>query len=70
MKKINLFFVYFFSFLVMEFLYKIFLYDNIFRISIINMILFILCISLFLTFICKLFSEYVFSWGFWDFLCD
>lgn len=59
MKKINLFFVYFISFLVMEFLYKIFLYDNIFRISIINMILFILCISLFLTFICKLFSEKV-----------
>jgi len=48
MKKINLILIYFFSFIFMEFLFKFFMYDNVFRISNINMILFMLAISILL----------------------
>ncbi len=48
MKKINLILIYFVSFIYMEFLFKIFIYDNIFRISILNMILFLIPLSIIL----------------------
>lgn len=57
MKKVGLFLVYFISFIYMEFVYKIFMYNNIFRISIVNMVLFLLFISLIFTVITKLFKS-------------
>lgn len=57
MRKINLFIVYLLSFIYMEVLYKIFIYDNVFRLSIINMLLFIIVFSLIVYLINKLFKE-------------
>ena len=57
MKKMNLFLIYFVSFVYMEFIYKIFIYDNIFRLSIINMILFIVPFSIFMYLLSKLLRE-------------
>ena len=57
MKKISILLIYLISFIYMEFLYKIFIYENIFRLSIINMLLFLLPLSLLLFVITKLFKE-------------
>jgi len=57
MKKISLFLVYFISFIYMEFMYKIFIYDNIFRLSIVNMILFILMFSIIVYLFTKILKE-------------
>ena len=57
MKKVSLFIVYLISFIYMEILYKIFIYDNIFRLSIINMLLFLIPFSLIIYLISKLFKE-------------
>ena len=57
MKKIGLFFVYLLSFIYMEMLYKVFIYNNILRISIINMLLFLVTFSLVLTILTKLFKN-------------
>ena len=59
MKKISLLIVYLVSFIYMEFLYKILLFDNIFKLSIINMLVFIIIVSLFMYLISKLFNERV-----------
>ncbi len=48
MKRVNLFIVFLVSFIYMEFLYKFLIYDHIFRMSIINMILFLIPLSLLL----------------------
>ena len=57
MKKISLFLIYLVSFIYMELLYKIFIYNNIFRTSILNMFIFLIFISLMFTIISKLFSK-------------
>jgi len=57
MKKVSLFFVYLISFIYMEFLYKILMYNNVFRLSNINMLLFIIPFSLFIYIISKCFKE-------------
>ena len=57
MKKINLFLVYFISFLYMEILYKVFMYENIFRVSLINTLLFLIPFSLFIYLISRLMKE-------------
>jgi len=57
MKKVSLLLVYFVSFLYMEFLYRILIMDNVFRLSNVNMILFILFFSLFAFGISKIFKE-------------
>ena len=57
MKKIKLFYIYLLSFIYMEFIYKFFIYKDIFRLSIINMLLFILPLSIFLVIITKLFKS-------------
>ena len=57
MKKISLCLVYFISFLWMELLYKVFIYNNILRLSLINMLLFLIVFSLFCYLISKLFNE-------------
>jgi len=57
MKKISVTFVYLISFIFMEFFYKILIYDDIFRISNINMILFLISLSILLGVITKLFKE-------------
>ena len=57
MKKISLYLVYFISFIYMEFMYKIFIYDNIFRLSIVNMILFILMFSIIVYLFTKILKE-------------
>lgn len=57
MKKLNLFFVFFISFIYMEFLYKILIYHSIFRLSIINMLLFLIPLSIILAIICSLFKK-------------
>lgn len=57
MKKISVFLVYLVSFIYMEFLYKIFIYNNIFRLSIINMILFLISFSLLMYVVTKLFKN-------------
>lgn len=54
MKKVSLILIYLVSFIYMEFLYKILIYDNIFRISIINMILFLIPFCLFMFVFTKL----------------
>jgi len=59
MKKVSLFLIYLFSFIYMEVLYKIFIYDNVFRLSIINMLLFLIPFSLIIYLISKLFNEKV-----------
>lgn len=48
MKKINLFLVFLISFIYMEFLYKILVHNQIFRLSIVNMLLFLIPLSLLL----------------------
>ena len=57
MKKINLFLVYFISFLYMEILYKVFMYESIFRVSLINTLLFLIPFSLFIYLISRLMKE-------------
>lgn len=57
MKRISLFIVYLLSFIYMEFIYRILLYDNIFRLTNINMILFLISFSLFIYLISKLFND-------------
>lgn len=57
MKKISLFLIYLISFIWMEMLYKIFIYDNIFRVSLINMLLFIIPFSLIMLLISKIFRD-------------
>ena len=57
MKKISIFFVYLISFIYLEFLYRILLYDNIFRISNINMIIFVIFFALVLYLLTKLLKE-------------
>jgi len=57
MKKVSVIFIYLISFLYMEILYKIFIYDNLFRVSLINMILFLVPLSLLLGIIVKLFKD-------------
>ena len=57
MKKLNLFFVFFISFIYMELVYKIFIYHSIFRLSIINMILFLIPFSLLLSVLCNAFKN-------------
>ena len=54
MKKISILLIYLISFIYMEFLYKIFIYENVFRLSIINMLLFLIPFSLLLFVISKL----------------
>ncbi len=54
MKKINVFFIYLISFIFMEFLFKFLLYDHIFRLSNINLILFLIPFSLILSIITNL----------------
>ncbi len=57
MKKLNLFFAFFISFIYMELVYKIFIYHSIFRLSIINMILFLIPLSLLLSVLCNAFKS-------------
>ncbi len=57
MKKINLFVVYFSEFIILEILYKLLIKQSIFRLSLINMFLFIGVVALFLTIITKLFKN-------------
>lgn len=57
MKKVSLLLVYFISFLYMEILYKVFIYDNIFRLSIINMILFLFPFSIGIYLLSKMFND-------------
>ena len=57
MKKINLLLVYLVSFIYMEFFYKILVFDNIFRLSIINMILFLIPLSVLLSIITNMFKN-------------
>lgn len=57
MKKVGLFLVYLVSFIYMEFLYKFFIYNNYFRISLLNMFLFLIVFSLILTVLTKLFEN-------------
>jgi len=57
MKKVSVILVYLVSFIYMEFLYKIFIYDNIFRISIINMLLFLVPFVLLLGILTRLFKD-------------
>ncbi len=48
MKRINLILVFLLSFIYMEFLYKIFIYENIFRLSLLNMLLYLIPLSIIL----------------------
>ncbi|MBQ6841302.1 MAG: LTA synthase family protein [Bacilli bacterium] len=57
MKKISLLVVYFLSFIYMEFLYRILVMDKVFRLSNINMLLFLIFFALFFFMISKLFKE-------------
>jgi len=57
MKKINLVFIYLISFVFMEFLFKILMYDNFFRMSIINMLLFLVSFSIILGVLSNLFKK-------------
>ena len=57
MKKISVILVYLISFIYMECLYKIFIYDSIFRLSIINMLLFLIPFSLLLGILTKLIKD-------------
>ena len=56
-KKISLFIVYLLSFIFMELLYKIFIYNHVFRISIGNMLLFLVFFSLIMTILTRLFKN-------------
>lgn len=57
MKKIEIVLIYLVSFIYMEVLYKILIYKNIFRLSNINMILFLIMISIILGIISRLFKN-------------
>lgn len=57
MKKISVILIYLVSFIYMEFLYKILIYDNVFKLSIINMLLFLIPFSLLMGLLTKLFKE-------------
>lgn len=57
MKKISLFLIYFISFFYLEMLYKFLMYSNIFKISLLNMIAFLISFSLIMTLISKLFND-------------
>lgn len=57
MKKISLFLVYLISFIYMEIVYKLFIYKNLFRTSLLNMFIFLIFFSLLLTIISKLFKN-------------
>lgn len=57
MKKINLFVVFLISFIYMEFLYKFLIYDQIFRISLLNMLLFLIPLSFLLSIFTNLFHN-------------
>jgi len=68
MKKVSLLLVYFLSFLYMEFLYRILVVENIFRLSNINMILFLSFFSILAFIISKCFKEKVNKIVFYTFL--
>lgn len=57
MKKVSVILIYLVSFIYMEFLYKIFIYDNIFRMSLLNMLLFLIPLGLLSGIITKIFKE-------------
>ena len=57
MKKVSILFIYLLSFIYMEFLYKVFVLDSIFRISIVNMLLFIIPFSIILYLLTKLMRD-------------
>ena len=57
MKKVSMFLIYLLSFIYLEFLYRILLYDNVFRLSNVNMLLFLVFFALFIYLISKLFKE-------------
>jgi len=57
MKKISVFVVYFISFLYMELLFRFLLLDNLFSLSLINLVIFVFCFALFLSFISRLLGE-------------
>lgn len=58
MKKIGIIFIYLISFIYMEVLYKIFIYKDIFRLSLINMILFLIPLSILLGLLTKQFNSH------------
>lgn len=58
MKKISVILIYLISFIYMEFLYKLFIYDNIFRLSLINMLLFLIPFSILLGVLSNLLKDY------------
>lgn len=57
MKKLNLFIIYFISLIYLEFLLRILVLDKVFALSNVNMILFLIPVSLFLTLITKIGKE-------------
>lgn len=57
MKKVNIILVYLISFLYMEFFYKIFIYEKIIRLSIINMLIFLIGVSIILGILTTLFKK-------------
>ena len=57
MKKISIFLIYLISFIYLEFLFRVLLYDNVFRFSNINMILFVMFFTFCAFIITKLFKE-------------
>ena len=56
MKKYNIFICYFISLLFMEVLFKLFIFDNIFSISVVNLIIYNLFISCIFSIVTKLFN--------------
>jgi len=56
-RNVSIILIYLVSFIYMEFFYKILIFDDIFRISIINMLLFLLPLSVFLGIVTKLFKN-------------
>jgi len=57
MKKVSLLIVYVLSFIWMEMLYKVLIYDNVFRVSIINMLLFLIPFCIITYLISKIFRD-------------
>ena len=57
MKKVSVFLILLVSFIYMEFLYKIYIYEKIFRISIINMILYLVPLAIIFAIISRLFKK-------------
>ncbi len=57
MKKISLYLVVFISLLYMELLYKVLIYDHIFSLALINLLIYLIFISLVLLIVCHLFKS-------------